>query len=57
MRRRPSGGLLLGQRHRRWGNSKQTLSQCLMFAGLWACEMNVHAFTYCAVLVAESTWQ
>ena len=33
MRRRPNVGLLLGQRRRRWGNSKPTLCQRLVFAG------------------------
>ena len=36
MRRRPSVGLLLVHRIRRWPNSKPTLAQRLMFAGQWA---------------------
>ena len=31
----PNVGLLLGQRRRRWVNSKPTLGQRLMFAGVW----------------------
>ena len=31
----PNAGLLLGQRRRRWVNSKPTLGQRLMFAGVW----------------------
>ena len=33
MRRCPNVGLLLGQRRRRWANSKSTSGQRLMFAG------------------------
>ena len=33
MRRWPNVGLLLGQRRRRWANSKPTLGQRLMFPG------------------------
>ena len=33
MRRRPSAGLLLAHRLRRWPNSKQTLGRRLMIAG------------------------
>ena len=33
MRRCPNVGLLLGQRRRRWANSKPALGQRLMFAG------------------------
>ena len=33
MRRWPDVGLLLGQRRRRWANSKPTVGQRLMFAG------------------------
>ena len=42
MRRWPNVGLLLGQRRRRWANSKTKLDQRLMFAGgrLYKCDYN-----------------
>ena len=47
-RRWPNVGLLLGQRRRRWANSKPTLGQRLMFAGLHVTEKNqrVHYTLY-----------
>ena len=45
MRRWPNAGLLLGQRRRRWVNSKPTLAQRLMFAGSGSFEYLCHGST------------